>query len=97
MRTVAAPLLRIVAFAMPPLALLNVMTGALRGAGDTRWPLAFSLIGFLLVRMPLAWLLAHSLGLGVPGAWYAMLIDLSLRSAMLTLRFAHGGWKQIEL
>jgi Na+-driven multidrug efflux pump len=34
----AAHLLRVVAFAMPPLAILMVLIGALRGAGDTRWP-----------------------------------------------------------
>ena len=45
----AAELLRVVAFAMAPLALVMVLVGALRGAGDTRWPLALNLLGIVLL------------------------------------------------
>ena len=54
----AAMLVRIVAFGQPPLAILMVVNGALRGAGDTRWTLITTCIGFLLVRIPLAYWLA---------------------------------------
>ncbi len=40
----AAELLRVVAFAMAPLALVMVLIGALRGAGDTRVPLALNYV-----------------------------------------------------
>ena len=43
---------------MPPFALSTILTGGLRGAGDTRWPLLFTFVGFLLVRIPLAYYLA---------------------------------------
>lgn len=62
---VAPQLLRIVSFAMLPLAFMQVLTGALRGAGDTRWPLLFTFIGFLGVRIPLAYLLGYTWGWGV--------------------------------
>ncbi len=90
-------LLRIVAFAMPALAVISVLTGALRGAGDTRWPLVFTLVGYLGVRMPLTYLLAHGLGLGVPGAWYAMWADLALRALLVWGRFRQGGWQRVTL
>ncbi len=61
---VAAPLLRIVALAVVPLSLVMVLTGALRGSGDTRWPLLFTLIGFFGVRFPVAWLLAFHWRMG---------------------------------
>lgn len=106
----AARLLRIIAFVMPPLAVTMVLIGALRGAGDTRWPLAFTLIGFLLVRVPLVVYLAQStvtlplvdmtfagLGLGVVGAWYAAIVDVTFRSVLLAWRFFHGGWKRVEV
>lgn len=47
--------LRIVAFAMPPLASAIVFTNALRGAGDTRVPILFTWVGFFIVRIPLAY------------------------------------------
>jgi putative MATE family efflux protein len=93
----SAPLLRIISFAMLPLAIMNVLTGALRGAGDTRWPLLITLIGFLGVRMPLAYGLSFSLGWGVRGAWYAMTIDLTLRCVLVVARFCQGGWQRLDV
>jgi putative MATE family efflux protein len=93
----AATLLRIVALALVPLGLLQVLTGALRGAGDTRWPLAFTFIGFVGVRLPLAWWLAIHCGWGVSGAWIAMAVDLTFRCALVVWRFEHGGWKRVKV
>jgi putative MATE family efflux protein len=87
-----AALLRIASYALLPLALQMVLTGALRGAGDTRWPLLFTLIGLLGVRIPGTYLL--TVWYGVAGAWWAMLIDISLRCLMVLYRFRHGGWKR---
>lgn len=105
-----APLLRIVALAMPTLALTMILSGSLRGAGDTRWPLAFSLVGMLGVRLPLAyWFALDSVclpglgivvagwGLGVAGAWYAMATDLAVRAALILYRFSHGGWRRVKV
>jgi putative MATE family efflux protein len=93
----AAPLLRIVSVALVPLAVLMVLSGALRGAGDTRWPLVFTFVGLLGIRLPATWLLAHTLGWGVAGAWYAMVFDLVLRCVLVTLRFWQGAWRRIEV
>ena len=81
---------------MAPLALMMVLVGALRGAGDTRWPLALNLFGIVFFRVPLALYLAHSTihlplidytihgaGLGVVGAWYAAVIDIVVRCVLL--------------
>jgi putative MATE family efflux protein len=97
-----APLLRVVAFAMPFLATISVLTGALRGAGDTRWPWVFVLIGYLGVRMPLTYLLTTAeadggWGLGLLGAWLAMLADLIARAALVAGRFWQGGWKRVRV
>lgn len=104
------PLLRIIAVGVPPLALAMILSGALRGAGDTRWPLAISLIGLVGVRLPLAYWLcfpaveisylgwtAPGWDLGIAGAWYAMVTDLMLRASLILVRFLHGGWKRIEV
>lgn len=52
------PVLRLIAFAMPPLASTIVFTSALRGAGDTRGPVIFTWVGFFAVRIPLAYYLS---------------------------------------
>tara|TARA_Y100001960_G_C14638287_1_gene809443 strand:- start:928 stop:1230 length:303 start_codon:yes stop_codon:yes gene_type:complete len=99
-----------VSISMPSLALMIILNGALRGAGDTRWPLLFSFLGLLCIRIPLAYWMAKDeiyipilnatiagQGLGIIGAWYAMIIDVVLRSMMITARFWHGGWQRIRV
>jgi len=90
----AVPVLRMVALAMPALASTIIFTQALRGAGDTRVPVLFTWIGFLGVRLPLAyWLTDPSMGLGLRGAWLAMCADLVVRGAFFLARFAGGKWR----
>lgn len=96
------PVLRIVAFAMPALATIAVLNGALRGAGDTRWPWGIVLVGYLAVRLPLTyWFLwpadAGGLGLGLRGAWLAMLADLCARGGLVAARFLQGGWMKVRV
>ncbi len=102
----AGELLRIVAFAMPSLATVMILSGALRGAGDTRLPFVYTMIGLVGVRLPLTLFLSfqfplaglfpefalQGIALGVAGGWYAMLSDLVVRSALFTHRFLGGHW-----
>jgi putative MATE family efflux protein len=103
------PVLRLVAFAMPALASCIIFTAALRGAGDTRVPVLFTLIGFYGVRLPLAYFLSlpsvdlgllgtwRGVGLGLIGAWLAMFADLLVRGAFLFRRFASGRWDRTRV
>ena len=103
------PVLRLVAFAMPPLACCMVFTYALRGAGDTRVPLLFTWVGFLGVRIPLAyWLTSDRFDWGVLGgldggsgrlfgAWLAMFADLFVRGGFFLYRFASGRWQTMRV
>ncbi len=104
----ASRLLRIVSLGLIPLAFVLVFSGALRGAGDTRGPLAITFICFLLIRIPLTYFLAcheslwfgqqwAGLGWGVQGAWYAMISDLLVRAILLTARFCHGKWRSLKV
>lgn len=103
------PVLKLIAFAMPALAAQIVFTAALRGAGDARVPVLFSWVGFLGVRIPLAYLLTRNevdLGLlgkvpgrdlGLFGAWVAMVADIWVRGLFFITRFAGGRWKRVEV
>jgi MATE family, multidrug efflux pump len=103
------PVLRLISFAMPPLASTIIFTAALRGAGDTRVPVLFTLTGFFLIRIPLAHVLVQDqfdlgplgmwqgAGLGLLGAWLAMTTDVFVRGGFFLSRFAGGRWKRIEV
>jgi putative MATE family efflux protein len=90
------PLLRLVAFSMPALATCMVLTSALRGAGDTRVPLLFTWVGFFAVRVPLAYALTAA-GLGVFGAWVAMVSDVHVRGLLVLARYAGGRWARVRV
>ena len=75
-----------------------VYNGALRGAGDTRWP--------GIVTIILSWLLLIGLGafmvrfvhsLGSIGPWIAAASFLIVLALVLMWRFESGGWKSIRL
>jgi multidrug resistance protein, MATE family len=87
--------LRLVAFSQPMLAVSMVLSGALRGAGDTRTTLAITAGGLWLVRLPLALLLVPRFGL--MGAWIAMGADLNVRGALAWLRFRGDRWTKIKV
>jgi len=89
--------LRIVGLFQPILAASMIFAGALRGAGDTRYPMLITAGCIWLVRLPLAYLFAVGLGWGLAGAWTAMSIDLTVRGTLNLLRFRSGGWKTITV
>ena len=91
------PALRLIAFAMPAVACTTVLPGALRGAGDTRVPILFTIAGFFFVRLPLAWWLTRGLGWGLIGCWWAMTADLNVRAVALLWRFASGRWQRLRV
>jgi putative MATE family efflux protein len=108
--TMTSDLLQIVAWTMPSLAVTMILTGSLRGAGDTSSTLVITLIGFFVMRIPGAiYLACHEIpipfteivipgwGLGVVGAWYAMLADVLLRSVLTALQFLRGKWKEVQV
>ncbi|TLZ47070.1 MAG: MATE family efflux transporter [Methanobacteriota archaeon] len=71
--------------------------GALRGAGDTRFPLMTSLSGMYFVRLPLGVLFAFVFGWGIIGVWIPLVIEYYYRSAVITTHFRRGKWKALRV
>lgn len=82
--------LRIEAFAEPMFAASIVAYGVMIGVGDTIIPAAMNFCSIWLVRLPLAALLAPTMGLA--GVWTAMCIELSFRGAIFLWRLLSGAW-----
>ena len=76
---------------------LMVVSGCLRGAGDTKFVAISSLIGTTIIRPILTWLLCITFGMGVIGAWITILIDHIIRLAISFKRFKTGKWTKIDL
>ncbi len=78
-------------------ALGTVSSGAIRGAGDTRWPMAVSLVMAWFVFVPSIFLLGRVAGWGVYGAWTGATIYISTLGLMLWGRFRGGKWKKMKI
>lgn len=89
--------LRFIAFFQPFSALVQVLTCALQGAGDTKFSMYSTFAGIWGIRLCLGYYLGVVLELGLMGVWYAYALDLVLRGTILHWRFRKGKWMNIEL
>lgn len=78
----------------PLMAVEFALGGALRGAGDTRYPLKATMAGLLGMRCLLAVLFALA-GLSVEWVYAALIGDYALKALMLTRRFRSGRWRGV--
>lgn len=74
-----------------------VMSGCLRGAGDTRFTAGVAFVSIMLIRPVFGWILCFPVGMGLEGAWIALLIDQTTRLSCNMLRFRSGKWAMIRL
>ena len=74
-----------------------VMSGCLRGAGDAVFVASASLISTAIIRPILTYVLCFSVGLGLYGAWIALLLDQGFRCIANFKRFSGGKWSNIIL
>ncbi|SCH54426.1 Na(+)/drug antiporter [uncultured Ruminococcus sp.] len=74
-----------------------ITSGSLRGAGDTKYTALVSLISIGVLRPLIAYLLCYPLGLGLDGAWYALVIDQFTRLILVMIRFRRGKWTALVL
>ena len=96
-RLEAAPALRVLGLFQVPLTASIVYVYALRGAGETRVPLAITLLGMYGLRLPLAWVGGVWLGLGLPGAYLGMGGDVLCRAVAAGLWYRIGVWWRNEV
>ncbi len=89
-QTLGVEALRIEAFAEPMFAAAIVSYGVMIGVGDTILPAAMNFGSIWLVRLPIAAILAPSMGLA--GVWLAMCIELCFRGAIFLWRLISGAW-----
>lgn len=90
-------ILLIAAFMMLPQNTSWVITGILRGSGDTKFTAITSLISVVFVRPIAAYILCYPLGLGVVGAWIGMVIDQVVRLSLNSYRFSQKKWVKITV
>lgn len=71
---------------------LNVYNGALRGAGDTLFPMVTSLVCLWIIRIPLAYYLSSWLGRS--GIWWAIVASITIGLIVTFIYYKTGIWKR---
>jgi putative MATE family efflux protein len=89
--------LQIVAFCQLPTATAFVLSGALRGVGDTKFILMVSMVATWVFRLGSAYLFIYYFNMGIYGAYYAMIVDWSFRGILSYWRFKGGKWTSIKI
>ena len=84
----------IFALSQPFMALEFSLGSTLRGAGDTRSPMVITIIGLLLIRVPLAFLLYY---LEMPVQWIfaTLIIDYFVKGILLIARYRSKRWMKV--
>ena len=71
--------------------------GALRGAGDTLFPMVTVFSGLLVVRVGVATMLVTYFEAPIEKVWAVLILDYALKSIMFVTRFRRGVWKLREV
>lgn len=93
----SGPVLLILAALQPVQTPQFILTGSLRGAGDTRSTAIITLVGVLILRPVIAYFAINVLNLLLIGAWLAIAADQIGRTALVSYIYGRGKWKKIRL
>jgi putative MATE family efflux protein len=93
----SVPLMVTLGILQPPLAVAMVISGALRGAGETQMVLLAAVVGGWCARLPVAYVGGVVGGLGMPMIWAAMVLDWVARGLLVTWRFRRLSLKHVRL
>lgn len=74
-----------------------VLMQAFNGAGDTATPTRINFVAFWMVQVPTAWGLAHGLGMGTSGVFWAVPIGEFVLATLAIWIFRSGRWKDTRI
>lgn len=96
-RSLTTKCLFITGFIQSGFAASMVLSGALRGAGDTLSVMILNAVSMFIIRLGGVFIVAHLLKLGLAATWVVLASDLFIRGILMFIRFAHGAWKEIKV
>lgn len=93
----AEPVLLILVLMLPIQTPQFILTGSLRGAGDTASAALVTFVGILVLRPLLVQLAISVFHSGLAGAWIATLAELIARMTLVLIIYSKGRWKTLRL
>lgn len=71
-----------------------IYVGALKGAGDVKFPVFYGIFSMWGIMVFLSWLLGIKFGLGIVGCWLGTGTDETTRGIVMLLRWKNKRWQQ---
>ena len=84
--------LKVMALCQPFMALVFISSGAIKGAGETKRPMLFTLIGICGVRPIMALLVVFVLKGDLTALWGGLFVDYIVRTILFVTYFKKGTW-----
>jgi len=79
-------------------AALGIVLGrALNGAGDSLWPMIFTMISLWGLQLPLAFYFSQSWSQPTHGIWWAIVIATIAHGTLIAAWFETGRWKKLKV
>lgn len=69
-----------------------IISGALRGAGDTKTVMINTILRLWVIFVPFSYLFIYKMNLGIKGVWYAEILSFIIFATMLFTRFRSRKW-----
>ncbi len=88
-------LIYILSLSLPLMGIEFSMAGALRGAGDTRYPMLVTLFSMMLSRIFIPWLLVE-MGADVVWLYAISVLDFAIKSSLNLVRFRNKTWLKLD-
>lgn len=89
------PVVRMIIGVQPVFAVYIVLSGALKGAGDTKFVMITTIAGNWVGRLLSSFFFGYVLGYGLIGFWIGMLIDICSRTLLIVKRFISRKWLKV--
>lgn len=96
-KVLAAQGLKVIVLGYVFFAVGMVLTNAFNGAGDTKTPAWINITVFLCLEIPLAYLLAFVLEMGIMGIYISIALCHSLHALVALFIFRKGKWKMVKV
>ncbi|WP_353633945.1 MATE family efflux transporter [Halobacterium sp. NMX12-1] len=93
--SIGAEFLRYVALTFGFIGIMRAYTGSFRGAGKTLTAAAISVLTLGVIRFPVAWVSAESLG--ETGIWLSFAVSNVVGAAIAYLWYRRGTWRDVDL
>ena len=93
----ALPVVKLLGLFEPVMCVALVFTYALYGAGNPRFVMLVEFTLHFFCLIPLSYVLAIKFGLGMIGAWTAMVTYIGAMAVIMAAKYATGSWKHIQI